>query len=187
MITSTNKLKASLLSTILILFSTVTCSQEKISNSNGGTTFFCDELEQANTWGTFAKRGEYISDFPIISWQTIEFGEQWTPKKRCFHVSEKLTKAVKRNRGRLAGLTLTYGKVSNGLTVICAVNANQQDCDNQNMLFTLNQENVKNPSLVLAKINNFSEHKGGESTVYEGGEGIQFISLEDLVNSSFKW
>ena len=157
-------------------------NDNSVSNQD---TFICEELEQPNTWGTFAQRGTYVSDSPMINWQTLEFDE-WTPKERCFHVSEKLTKAVRNNGGRLSGLVLTYGTINTGQTVICALDANQTQCDRKNMLFTLNKKNAEEPSLVLSRLANFEDGKAANNEVIERGK-IQMVELETLVDRSFKW
>ena len=147
------------------------------------TIFNC--LEQQGGWATFAQKGNHTSTVPIISWKTLEFGEKWTPKNRCFHVSKKLTDTVAGNGGLLFDLYLTSGKVVTGQTVICVVNANQENCDLQNMLFTLNQENAKNPSLTIDRMTNFAMGKGANNTVFETGIP-EFVSLEDLVTRSLQ-
>lgn len=176
-----DRLAVQILATIFILSGTVACSKQTVSQ-NVSTTFKC--VEQTDGWLTFAQRGNATSSTPIFSWQSQEFGSKWTPKKRCHHVSEKLTKIVAENGSRLKGLDLTYGSVSNE-TVICIINANQTDCDRENTLFTLNQKNAQNPSLVIAKITNFAEGKGSDNTIQESGGATQIVSLEALVNSSF--
>lgn len=176
------QLTAQIIATIFMLSGTSACSSKLSASQNEPTVFNCDE--QKGGWVTIAKRGEATSSEPIFNWQTKEFDE-WTPERRCYHVSGKLTTIVAKNGGRLNGLILTFGKVDSGETVICVINADQKDCDRQNMIFTLKEANAKNPSLVLAKIINFGQGKRDDNTVNEKGKVTQFVSLEALVNRYF--
>ncbi|MBW4634242.1 MAG: COP23 domain-containing protein [Iphinoe sp. HA4291-MV1] len=173
------QLTAQIIATIFMLSGTTACSSKLSASEKEPTVFNC--AEQKGGWVTIAKRGEATSSEPIFNWQTKEFDE-WTPERRCYHVSGKLTTIVAKNGGRLNGLNLTFGKVDSGETVICVINADQKDCDRQNMIFTLNKVNAKNPSLVLAKITNFAQVKGSDNTINEKGRVTQFVSLEALVN-----
>lgn len=176
------QLMAQILATIFMLSGTSACSSKLSASQNEPTVFNC--VEQKGRWVTIAKRGEATSSKPIFSWQTKEFDE-WTPERRCYHVSGKLTTIVAKNGGRLNGLNLTFGKVDSGETVICVINAAQKDCDRQNLILTLNKVNAKNPSLVLAQITNFAQGKRSDNTVNEKGRVTQFVSLEALVNRYF--
>jgi hypothetical protein len=159
-------------------------SPEKLSQGVGAaTTFRC--VQQGGGWVTIAKRGNVVSQSPIISWKTEEFGSQWTPKRRCETVSAKLTEAVANNGGRLGNLYLNAGKVENGKIVVCLLaNKQQTSCTLDNMLFTLSQKNANNPREVIATIKRFTRGKASDSTVYENDDLPQLIPLEDLVNSS---
>ena len=174
------QLTAQILTAFSILSVTFGCSRQNT------TVFHCvEQQDEQDAWATIAQQGDNTSSVPMISWKSLEFGKKWDPKKRCFHVSGKLTNTVAQNGGKLVNLYLAYGEVDTGQTVICVLNAEQQDCDRQNMLFTLNKENAKNPSFVLKRIENFTYSKGTNSTVYEKG-GISTLSLEALVNRSLQ-
>jgi hypothetical protein len=146
------------------------------------TTFKC--VKQATGWATIAQRGNVFSESPLLTWNSTEFGTEWTPEQRCQTVSQRLTDAVVKNGGRLRNLDLTTGKVDNGYTVVCMVTARQKSCDRENMLFTLNKQNTQAPSEVLAKITNFAKGDASHSSVAESGNSPQFIPLETLVNRS---
>ncbi|MEC4892453.1 MAG: COP23 domain-containing protein [Oscillatoria sp. PMC 1050.18] len=178
----------------IILSGIVACSQQtnlppteepvntELADTNTETTIF-NCVQQQGSWATIVQRGN-VSSSPIISWQTVEFGEKWTPEKRCQHVSEKLTQAVKNNGGELTNLELTYGDVD-GYTVICLVKS-QESCNSANQLFTLNEQNRANPALALKKLDNFAQGKAGESTVEKSDDLPEFVSLEALVDASFQ-
>lgn len=170
----------------------VACSQQNISSeqsipANAGsveaTVFQC--IQNSSVWVTIAKRGNAVSSSPLVTWNSTEFGEQWTPQKRCNLVSSKLTKVVEKNKGRLGELNLTTGKLDSNQTVVCVLSSGQESCNRDNMLFTLNKKNAKNPSAVLVEITNFSQGLASNSTVAEGGSVPQYIALETLVNRSF--
>lgn len=162
--------------------SSLTASAPKTSQPTVSTSFNC--IQQSNGWATVAKRGNAVSENPLLTWSSTEFGDEWTPEQRCQTVSKKLTEVVAKNGGKLAKLDLTTGKVDNGYTVVCVVNAGQKSCDRNNMLFTLNKQNSKNPGEILVKITNFASGAASNSSVAESGTIPQFIPLETLVNRS---
>lgn len=177
----------------LMLSGTVGCSPQSASsegeklavrtasNSTDSTIFKC--AQHGDGWATFAQRGNAVSLSPLFTWNSTEFGPEYAPEQRCKMVSRKLTEAVAENGGKLGGLDFTTGRVENGYTVVCVVTPQQKGCNRNNMLFTLNQENQKNPSAVLVAITNFAQGKATDSTVAESGGNLpQYISLETLVN-----
>jgi hypothetical protein len=145
------------------------------------TTFEC--VEQSGTWATLAKRGNSVSISPLITWNTQEFGSDYTPEKRCEIVSGKLTQAVAQNGGTLGGLKLKHGKVDDGQTVVCVLTLGQSSCNRDNMLFTLSQENANKPNKALSTITNFAQGKATNSTMDESRFPSQ-IFLEQLVDPS---
>lgn len=148
------------------------------------TTFKCDW--QGGQWGTFAQRSNAVSTNPMITWNSREFGDNWKPEKRCETVSDRFTKAVANNGGMLSSLYLTTGKVNN-LTVVCFVKQKPGTCNEDNLLFTLNKNNSKSPSAVLATLTDFRRGATG-STVEESGGTPLYIPLEDLVDRRLgKW
>lgn len=126
------------------------------------TTFRC--IQQQKSWAILAQRGNAVSTLPLITFNSTQFGSDWTPKERCYTVSQRLTEAVANNGGRFDGLTITTAKV-NGYTVVCSLAPNETSCNRQNMLFTLNQKNGEDPNLVLLRITNFVNGRGYNSTV----------------------
>ncbi|MEG4115041.1 MULTISPECIES: COP23 domain-containing protein [unclassified Microcoleus] len=160
----------------------LTDSAPKTSQPTITTIFKC--IQQPNGWATVAQRGNAVSQNPLLTWNSTEFGDEWTPEQRCQTVSKRLTDAVAKNGGKLARLDLTTGNVDNGYTVVCMVTAGQKSCDRKNMLFTLNKENKKAPSEVLATITNFASGNATTKSVAENAPIPQFIPLETLVNSS---
>lgn len=67
----------------------------------------------------------------IINWKSEGF-KQWTPQKRCEVVSGKFQKF--QESGQLQYLATG---VNNGSSVICAVQSQEELCNNNNQLFTL--------------------------------------------------
>jgi hypothetical protein len=171
-----------LFATLTVVSAMVGCSSQ---NTNAvaevSTVFQCQN--QQGKWVTLAQRDNAVSKTPLFNWDTVEFGDNWTPEKRCDHVADKLTTTVAANGGRLGNLDLSYGKVSSGYTVICVLSSQQQTCNNDNMLFTLNEKNSQNPGQVLLKFGNFASGKSDGVTIDENGEA-QYVSLETLVDQS---
>jgi hypothetical protein len=178
MIKPSHSLSFYLLITVLTIPTVVGCS--KLRASVDSTIFPC--IQKGNNWETIAQKGNKVSHSALLTWNTTEFGDKFTPEERCQIVSDKLTQAVINNGGRLGNLTLTYGPV-NDLTVICVVPEKEVICNEKNMLFTLNQKNAQNPSQVLADITDFTQ--GEDKTIAEGGLP-QYILLENLVDKHFK-
>jgi hypothetical protein len=149
------------------------------------TTFQC--VTSGRNFVTIARRGNVTTD-PIILWKSTEFGREFTPWQRCQIVSNRLTKAVADNGGRLTNLQLTTGTINN-LPVVCYVNGRGR-CNSENILFTLDSRNAKNPSQVLSRLINFAQDGGGPVSVLrtKPGEEVstqQFVPFGDLVDRSF--
>lgn len=136
------------------------------------TAFKC--VSQNGQWVTLAEKGNLTSK-PFFVWQTVEFGEKYTPNERCKIVSDKLTKIVQQNGGFLSDLSLSYGRV-NGEGVICV---SKDSCTESNMLFTLSQKDANNPQGILTQMIDFAQNKTSNPLVQSGGQTR--ILLEDLV------
>jgi len=158
-----------------------------ITNSLRDTTTIFQCVTSGRNFVTIARRGNVTTD-PIILWKSTEFGREFTPWQRCQIVSNRLTKAVADNGGRLTNLQLTTGTINN-LPVVCYVNGRGR-CNSENILFTLDSRNAKNPSQVLSRLINFAQDGGGPVTVLrtrrgEELSGQQFVPFGDLVDRSF--
>ncbi len=182
------RLTAQILTTTLLI-STIACSaqtgsipsvKDGVAQAEEPTIFNC--VLQKGDWVTVAQRGNAVSQQPLMTWATREFGDEYTPKQRCEIVSQKLTDAVGKNGGRLQSLELTTGKLDNGYTVVCVVRKGEDTCNRDNFLFTLNKNNAKNPQMVLAKITNFADGKTEENNIDESSSLPEFVSLASLVN-----
>jgi hypothetical protein len=122
----------------------------------------------------------------MIIWKSTEFGSEYTPWQRCQIVSNRLTQAVAQNGGRLSNLQLTTGIINN-LPVVCYVNGRGR-CNSQNLLFTLDKRNAKNPGEALTRLINFSQDGGGPVTTLRGGgqsSAPQFVPFGDMVDRAF--
>lgn len=185
-----------ILAAALTLFSTVACSTQTSSTANAEssgekaiaptkvskpTTFTCKQQE--SDWATFAQRGILITKVPFITWKTTEFGSKFIPEDRCKIVSQKLTEVVAKNGGSLRQVQLTTGQVK-GQTVVCVTTPEQKSCNSNNMLFTLSEENAKNPSKALVQITKFAHGNSDSKSIEESGQFPSEINLETLVNPS---
>lgn len=180
------KWTAPLLASALVFAGTVAFASQvqaaPASNSwdNTKTTFQC--VTSGRNFVTIARRGNVTTD-PMILWKSTEFGREYTPWQRCQIVSNRLTKAVAENGGRLSNLQLTTGIVNN-LPVVCYVNGRGR-CNSQNLLFTLDKRNAKNPGEALTRVINFAQDGGGsplESRTTTGQSSApQFVPFGDMV------
>jgi hypothetical protein len=106
----------------------------------------------------------------IISWNTNDFGSNYTPADRCNIVSNKLNALVQSNGGKFKNLRLTNGPV-NGRIVICSLKPGEFECTGNNLLFTLKRENEKNAGRILGQLLNIGV--AGASTINEdSGEQV---------------
>jgi hypothetical protein len=162
-------------------------NQARAQNANRSsqpTTFIC--VRSGKGFATVAARGSQRSA-PMIIWQR-QVSPQYTPQQRCQLVSQKLTKAVAANGGRLSNLLLTTGIV-NGEAVICYVNSGAS-CNPSNTLFTLSSENAKDPGAALANLLRFGQ-RADYSAVHEsasgesGAESPKAIDMEASVEAAF--
>lgn len=148
------------------------------------TVFRCVRSGQA--YATIAQRGNERSA-PMITWERY-VSAGYTPQQRCQIVSQKLTRAVAQNGGRLSNLLLTIGVV-NGETVICYVNSGAR-CGINNTLFTLSPEGAKDPGAVLANLLRFGQ-RGSYTVIREnantGGykEAVDAVDMEEAVEKAF--
>ncbi|MCS6812716.1 MAG: COP23 domain-containing protein [Cyanobacteria bacterium] len=116
------------------------------------TTFYCTKAD--GSFATVARRGDRTTP-PMITWRDTSFGPQFTPERRCQIVSERLTRAVAQNGGRLSNLRLTYGPL-NGFPVICYVSSPEEFCSSDNLLITLRQDDRGREGQILQQILTFS-------------------------------
>jgi hypothetical protein len=183
MTTKSLRLIPQIMAAVFTLFGMAACSTTtasapgtSTSASEPPTIFKC--VKQGNGWATIAKRGS-MTISPLITWDTPEFGDNYTPEQRCQKVSDKLTQFVADNGGKLGYLKLIVGSLNN-LKVVCVVNDGQKICDDKNLLFTLNQKNSQKPEEVLNKIFRVGEGDATNITIEENG-GSYSILLENSV------
>jgi Circadian oscillating protein COP23 len=130
-----------------------------IVNSNSQTTNLkvsCQNLT------TVVQKGDRQAT--MLTWNYDGFGKEFTPEKRCQIVSERLQQVANNNGGTFKDLQLASGTV-NSQVVICALQANNNKCNRQNILFTLKPENARNPEAVVQKIFGFAQD--GSSSINE--------------------
>jgi len=117
---------------------------------------------------TVARQG--ASTAILISWNTTEFGPDYTPADRCNMVSNKLNSLIQGNGGKFSNLRLTNGPV-NGRIVICGLKPGEIECNGNNQLFTLKRENERFSGRVLGQLLNIGN--AGAGTINEdSGEQV---------------
>jgi hypothetical protein len=119
----------------------------------------------------------------MIIWKSNYFGREFTNNKRCQVVSERLQRAASLNGGTFQGLELASGVV-NSQTVICALQNGNQECNPNNMLFTLNPKNANNPEYVIQQIMTFAEDGTGMVNESTGGRSID-VNLGNWERKAF--
>jgi hypothetical protein len=125
---------------------------EAVASAGGATTFHC--IASGQGYATIAKRGERITA-PVITWNSNEFGTQYTPHERCKIVSDRLSEVVAAKGGKLRNLQLTYGRV-NSKPVICYVGSRNEICNRKNILMTLRESDRGKERQILEQLVTFS-------------------------------
>jgi hypothetical protein len=88
----------------------------------------------------------------LITWNSNAFSAGgFTPEQRCLEVSDKLTRAVAQNGGKLTSLLLTTGN-RGGSNVICYVNNAGSGCNANNHLMNIAPGVYRNPGDALADL-----------------------------------
>jgi len=185
MTTKLHRLIPQIMAAVFTLFGMAACSTTTASAPDSSTQasepptlFKC--VQQGSGWATTVERGNITTKSPLITWETEEFGTEYTADKRCQIVSDKLTKAVAKYGNRLGTLQLTVGTLNNR-KVVCVVNDGKTSCNDDNTLFTLKQENSQNGQEVLNTIFRFAKGDSGSPHIRENTSGS--ILLENLVES----
>jgi len=189
MTTKAHHLIPQTLAAILTLFGAAACStttttasapDPQVEANEPPTVFKC--IQQGSGWATTVEKGNITTKAPLITWDTTEFGDDYTPDKRCQIVSEKLTKAVADSGGKLDDLQLRVGLVKNR-NVVCVLDNSSTECTSQNMLFTLSDKNSTTPKEALTKILRFNENKATGVTISENANASSIL-LINLVGSN---
>jgi Circadian oscillating protein COP23 len=110
----------------------------------------------------------------MVTWNYNGFGREFTPEKRCQIVSERLQQAANLNGGTFKDLQIASGTV-NSQAVICALQSSSNKCNRQNLLFTLNPENARNPDAVIQKMFGFAQD--GSSSINESASTKQKVDV----------
>ena len=124
--------------------------------ANAGLRVSCQNLT------TVVQKGDRQAT--MLTWNYSGFGREFTPEKRCQIVSERLQKAANINGGTFKDLQIATGTV-NSQAVVCALQSKSNKCTRNNLLFTLNPENARNPDAVIQKM--FSFAADGNSSINE--------------------
>ncbi|MGC8453339.1 MAG: COP23 domain-containing protein [Cylindrospermopsis raciborskii] len=152
-----------------------------------GTKFTC--VAQGSNWATVGQRpgGRPV---PIIVWTkkgAQSFSEGSTPKSRCEIVTANLNQAVEDSAGDLYDVVLTWGKLDDGKTVICALSLKDEGgCDGSNTLFALKPENAKDPNKVLETLTQISLKGSSAGVITETTKARLSVNLGRVVSQADK-
>ncbi|NJO59759.1 MAG: hypothetical protein HC836_16085 [Richelia sp. RM2_1_2] len=160
-----------------------TVAQTKFAQNSFPTTFDCIR-QQDSLFVTVARRGNRQTS-PLFIWRT-NWGPKYPPEERCKIVSQRLTRAVAKNGGKLSGLSMTHAEL-NGYPILCYVTSKSERCNSENILLTLRKS--ESPKKVLEEITTFSVRGtgGGDSRgrIYAPlGEEVDNAFKENAVNES---
>ena len=126
------------------------------SRESNGVRFFCQEtfepISGTKIPATIAWVPQRQKNISVIYWQSDDFSQGgWTPQARCEEVSPKFQTFYK--DGRLN--YLTHGKIG-VYSVVCAVVEDDETCNGDNQLFTVNPN--ADAESVLLKLKNVTEN-----------------------------
>lgn len=156
-------------------------AQTKVAQNSFSTTFHCIST-QGNVLYTVARRGNRQTE-PILKWQNTAWGSKYTPKKRCDIVSQRLTRAVVKNGGKLGGLLMWYGKL-NGYPILCYLRSKRERCNSDNILLTLRKSEFGQERRIINDIMTFGVGARGNTTTRS--VGADFVPLGDQIDNAFK-
>lgn len=125
------------------------------TNALPKTTFAC--IKKGSDPVTVARRGTIVVPNPVIIWKDNSFGKTYSPLKRCQIVSQRLTTAASQS-STLDGLNLTYGMV-NSNPVICVILRKDDNCNAENILFTLKTSEIGKEAEIIQELRNFKTTK----------------------------
>ena len=143
------------------------------SQESNGVRFSCketfDPISGTNIPATVAWVPQRQKNVSVIYWKSDDFSQGgWTPQARCEEVSPKFQTFY--NDGRLN--YLTHGKIG-VYPVICAVVEDDETCNGDNQLFTVNPD--ADAESVLLKLKDITENATNSS----GGIYLSSGSSED--------
>lgn len=154
-----------------------TVAQTKLAQNNFPTTFDCIR-QQGSSFVTVARRGNRQTS-PLFIWRT-NWGPEYPPEERCKIVSQRLTRAVAKNGGKLSGLSMTYG-VLNKYPILCYITSKREQCNSENILLTLRKSELGREQKVLEEITTFSVRGTGSGSI----RGRTFAPLGEEVDNAF--
>ena len=147
------------------------------AQTKNNNTYYCAQLD--GDWSTFVNtpRGRVN----LINWEN-QFGEKWTPQKRCSAVSGRFQKFL--DNGNLK--FIRTGNI-NEQPVLCVANARGGACPEDNVLITLKPGT--DPEGVLIRLVDFRRSVSGQTLTlsaddpgfYSGGEF--YVDMEKFLES----
>ncbi len=144
------------------------------------TVFAC--IQQGEYYATVAKRANRTTP-PLIVWKDESFGDKYPPKKRCEIVSNKLSKAVVSQGGRLKTLRLTHGKVGAN-SVICYISHPTGTCNSKNTLITLKPEDSGKEKAIIEQLVSLKVTQQPLSRSADGSSVDRTIASFDEIDKS---
>jgi hypothetical protein len=150
------------------------------AQSKDTTVFAC--IQQGENYATVAKRANRTTP-PLIIWKDKSFGDKYPPKKRCEIVSNKLSKAVVEQGGRLKTLRLTHGKVGAN-SVICYISHPTGTCTTKNTLLTLKPEDSGQEKAIIEQLVSLKVTQQPLSRSADGSSVDRTIASFDEIDKS---
>jgi len=147
------------------------------AQTKDNNTYYCAQLD--GNWSTFVNtpRGRVT----LINWAN-QFGEKWTPQKRCSAVSQRFQNFL--DKGNLK--FIRTGNI-NEQPVLCVANDRGGACPNDNVLITL--KSGTDPEGVLIRLVDFRRSVSGQTLTlsaddagfYSGGEF--YVDMDKFLES----
>jgi hypothetical protein len=147
------------------------------AQTESNNTYYCAQLD--GNWNTFVNtpRGRIT----LINWAN-QFGEQWTPQKRCSTVSQRFQKFL--DQGNLK--FIRTGNI-NQQPVLCVSDARGGSCPADNVLVTL--KSGTDPEGVLIKLVDFRRSVSGQTLTLSAddagfySDGEFYVDMDKFLKS----
>jgi hypothetical protein len=156
-------------------FLTVTSEQVFSQNQPGNTektTFHC--IRNGSGFATVARRGNAQTG-AMITWNDTSFGSKFTPKDRCAIVARRFNKALSTTgNNSFAFLKLTNGVLRSN-PVICYIVRKEDECNDKNLILTLNKSEFGQERAIIEQLKNFSVN----------GTGTAFVRGPETITAKF--
>lgn len=148
----------------------VEVNDSEVSEKVADLTFACIEGEKDGKPMpiTIIENPNHDETLSIIYWnpKNFSFGEEWTPEKRCQEVSKRFQTIYDRDGIEYITADKAHWVTTHSMNVICSVKYKDAECEEDDLLFTL--ESKDEPNKVLQELMAFREDPSSGKSLKRG-------------------